>query len=131
MRKFLIAIVALIAAGALAERYGKGGNLAEIATPAVAPRADYVALKSFNGVKDGAIFYGTFGIENKGATDIKDVEITCTHFGPSGTAIDANTRTIYEVVKAKSTKTVKAFNMGFVHSQAVRSSCSVVRYAGG
>ena len=53
----------------------------------------------------------------------------CTHSAPSGTEIDSNTRTIYELVPAGSKKVVKDFNMGFIHSQAASTYCQIVDYA--
>jgi hypothetical protein len=66
-----------------------------------------------------------FVITNPSPWRVKDLEVACDHFGPSGTKIDSNVRTVYEIVEAKSTKRVKEFNMGFVRSQATKSSCSV------
>lgn len=66
-----------------------------------------------------------FVITNPSPWRVKDLEVTCEHFGPSGTKIDSNVRTIYEIVEAKSAKRIKEFNMGFVRTQATQSSCSV------
>lgn len=66
-----------------------------------------------------------FVITNPSPWRVKDLEITCHHYGPSGTKIDTNVRTIYEIVEPKSTKRVNQFNMGFIRSQATRSSCTV------
>ena len=74
---------------------------------------------------DGMIMTGNFKIENPTDHPFKDFEITCNHFAPSGTKIDSNTRTIYEVVKAHGKKTMNNFNMGFIHSQTKSSSCSI------
>jgi hypothetical protein len=64
-------------------------------------------------------------IENQSNHDIKDIKVTCTHFAKSGTIIDSNTRTIYDVVKAKSKKKFRKFNMGLIHSQAERSAVEI------
>ena len=79
--------------------------------------------------KDGAILMADFTFENDCQTDIKDGEVTCTHYAASGTKIDSNRRTIYEIVRAQSTKTVKAFNMGFIDSQAKSSVCKITDLA--
>lgn len=73
----------------------------------------------------GNIMEANFTVHNKGKRDIKDIEITCTHFAKSGTRIDSNTRTIYEIIKANSKKSFKNFNMGFIDSQAYQSSCRI------
>ena len=74
---------------------------------------------------DGMIMSLNYKIENPTDRPFKDFEITCNHFGPSGTKIDSNTRTVYEIVKAHGKKAANRFNMGFIHSQATSSSCKV------
>ena len=71
------------------------------------------------------IMFADFTLRNIASYAVKDVEITCNFFAPSGTKIDSNTRTIYELVPANSTKKVKHFDMGFIHSQAKGASCRV------
>jgi len=66
-----------------------------------------------------------FTVHNPTQFRFKDFEIKCTHFAPSGTEIDSNTRTIYEIVNPNSTKTVTGMNMGFIQTQAARSSCQI------
>jgi hypothetical protein len=66
-----------------------------------------------------------FTVKNGSNYNIKDFEITCRHYAKSGTEIDHNTRTVYDIVKAHSTKKFMKFNMGFIHSQAAQSSCAV------
>jgi hypothetical protein len=75
--------------------------------------------------EDIDVMYATFVVTNDSNYDVKDLEITCQHFAPSGTNIDSNTRTIYEIVTSHSTRKFPHFDMGFIHSQAVRSSCKV------
>lgn len=62
---------------------------------------------------------------NKGKRNVKDIELTCEHSSNSATRIDSNKRVIYEVVSAGKSKTIKEFNMGIIHSQAVMTNCSV------
>ncbi len=66
---------------------------------------------------------------NNGKVDVKDVELTCDHFSNSGTHIDSNTRVIYEVIQAGKSRTFKDFDMGFIHSQAIKTRCSVTDLA--
>ena len=47
----------------------------------------------------GNVMEADFNITNDGDRDVKDIEITCTHFAKSNTKIDSNTRTIYEIIK--------------------------------
>jgi hypothetical protein len=74
---------------------------------------------------DDIVMKANFKIENPTDHSFKDFEITCNHYAASGTKIDSNTRTIYEVVKAHGKKTVRDFNMGFINSQAKSSSCTI------
>jgi hypothetical protein len=70
-----------------------------------------------------------FTIRNHGSRAVKDFEITCRYFAPSGTEIDRNTRTIYEQVPAKGRKHIPGFNMGLIHSQVESSSCEFIDFA--
>lgn len=71
------------------------------------------------------VMIANFSIKNPTQYRFKDVQVKCTHFAPSGTAIDSNTRTIYQLVEAKSTKVIPDMNMGFIHSQASTSRCVI------
>ena len=73
----------------------------------------------------GSLMKANFTVTNPTGIAFKDVEITCRHTAPSGTEIDSNVRTIYEVVGANSTWKKQDFDMGFIHSQVQRSSCSI------
>lgn len=73
----------------------------------------------------GTFMEANFVIHNNNDYDIKDIEIECDHYAKSGTKIDKNNRTIYEIISAKSSKTYPKFNMGFIHEQADSSTCFV------
>ncbi len=73
----------------------------------------------------GTVMIADFTITNPTSYTVKDLEVTCTHYANSGTEIDSNSRTIYETVPAKGKKVVRNFSMGFIHSQAARSSCKI------
>ena len=98
-------------------------------TPSESPKAAALrqAKIDFNWSKGGfgSIMEADFTIQNPSNYTIKDIEVTCTHFANSGTEIDSNTRTIYESVPAKGKKVIKNFNMGFIHSQAKKTSCEI------
>jgi len=76
----------------------------------------------------GSIMVANFTIRNPTKYSIKEIEITCRHSAPSGTEIDSNRRTIYESIKANSSRTFKNFNMGFIHDQATRSRCEITDF---
>ena len=66
-----------------------------------------------------------FTIRNDSAYEIRDIEIVCDHYARSGTRIDRNERTIYDIVPAKRRRTFRNFNMGFIHSQVQKSGCRI------
>jgi hypothetical protein len=74
----------------------------------------------------GSFMVADFTIKNSSAHDIKDITVRCTHAAPSGTVIDSNERTIYEVVQSNKTRSFRKFHMGFIHSQAKSSGCKIV-----
>jgi RNA polymerase subunit RPABC4/transcription elongation factor Spt4 len=74
------------------------------------------------------VMVANFTITNPTSYAVKDVEITCTHFAASGTRIDENTRTVYEIVPANGKKRVPKFNMGLIHSQVKSSSCRITDF---
>jgi hypothetical protein len=73
----------------------------------------------------GNIMIADFTLKNPTQYRFKDFEIKCTHYAPSGTAIDSNTRTIYQTVEPNSKKVIMEMNMGFINSQASRSGCKI------
>ncbi|MFZ3192456.1 MAG: hypothetical protein WA154_04510, partial [Moraxellaceae bacterium] len=88
---------------------------------------EFLELSNFLWSKEGfgVVMNASFVIKNKSPIDIKDVTIVCKHSAASGTVIDENSRVFYDVIKAKSQKTAKDFNMGFIHDQAVNSMCYI------
>jgi hypothetical protein len=73
----------------------------------------------------GSVMMADFKVHNPTLYRFKDFEITCTDFGASGTEIDRNKKVIYDIVQAKSTKSLKQVNMGFLHTQATSTSCEI------
>lgn len=73
----------------------------------------------------GNIMSADFIINNASNLDIKDITISCGHYGNSKTLIDTSTSTIFEIFNKQSTKEIKDFNMGFIHSQVVSSECDI------
>jgi hypothetical protein len=47
----------------------------------------------------GNVMEADFTLQNRATVAVKDIEIRCEHYAPSGTKIDRNTRTIYETLK--------------------------------
>ncbi|HEX3117195.1 MAG TPA: hypothetical protein VHQ48_17130 [Bradyrhizobium sp.] len=101
---------------------------------AASDRQDQIAaikIEKWSWKKGGfdSVMIGTFTIKNSNDFGVKDIVLNCEHFAPSGTLIDSNTRTVYQSIKPKSSITVRDFNMGFLHTQATRSSCSVTNFS--
>jgi hypothetical protein len=71
------------------------------------------------------VMEANFVIKNDSPYDVKDITIRCVHYAESGTQLDRNTRTIYDIVRAGSSRRFENFNMGFMHSQAVKSACAI------
>lgn len=102
-------------------------NQANTITP-VDPKEDALSKMTldFKWSKDEMnIMTANFVVKNESNHNIKDFEITCQHFANSGSNIDSNTRTIYDIVKAHSAKKFPHFNMGFINSQASSTSCKI------
>ncbi len=77
----------------------------------------------------GNIMTITGTVKNSGITAVKDVVIQCESSGPSGTLIDKNKRVLYEIVPVGKSVKFKEFNMGFLHTQAASTSCSIIGFA--
>jgi hypothetical protein len=76
----------------------------------------------------GTIMKASFAIRNDSSVHVKDVVVTCRHSGNSGTVVDRNTRTIYEIVPHNSYQAVIDFNMRFIQSAVTRTACSAQGY---
>lgn len=136
----LISIVILVAVvslwvGAFAFRrvteHRTGGQRSPMASSTTAREATRAPLRfDYKWKKDqfGVLMVADFTFHNDSARPIKDITITCTHSAPSGTEIDSNTRTIYEIVPARSSRVIKDFDMGFIHSQATSTTCKIDDY---
>lgn len=97
--------------------------------PSVISREDAKGMVSFDYKwgKSGfdMVMEVDFTFTNRSPYPAKDITVTCTHFAPSGTEIDSNTRTIYEIIPANGKKIIKKFNMGFIHTQATSTTCKI------
>jgi hypothetical protein len=84
-------------------------------------------LAKYRGRKDelGMVLYETFTVRNGGSTAVKDLKIKCENEAPSGTALDSNTRTVYEIVPAHKSRTFSNFNMGFINPRTTKSGCAI------
>lgn len=91
---------------------------------------DRIRLSGVRWEKDGfgSIMNATFVINNDNPFAIKDVEVTCVHTSKTGTVIDRNTRTVYEMISARGYQSVVEMNMGFIHSAAKATHCKATDF---
>jgi RNA polymerase subunit RPABC4/transcription elongation factor Spt4 len=104
-----------------------GPSTYEIERQAKAAALASVKIEKYSWQKGGFdnILLANFTLRNTGTRDVKDIEVTCTSYGNSGTRIDSNERVIYETIKAGKTHRLREFNMGFQHTQTARAGCEV------
>jgi len=135
-------LLVLFFIGLIAGECGKSGSSTSSSSYAPAPppppsrdesALQNVKLVDFSWSTGGfnSVMLATFVIKNDNDFPVKDITITCTHFAQSGTEIDSNTHTIYDVVKAKKKRTFREVNMGFIHSQAASSRCGIKSFSAG
>ena len=122
----LLFIIGLVAQG------GKSSSSSSSSAPPPPPEKtplENVELVDFSWNKGGfdSVMLAKFVLRNNNDFPVKDIKIKCTHRAKSGTVIDSNTRVIYDLIEAKSRKTIRDFNMGFIHSQVDTSSCEVTK----
>jgi hypothetical protein len=131
----ILVVAAFAIFAKLVSNIGSGPNTPGAPKPPPAPSAKEKALSNmtldftWSTTGFGDIMEANFTITNKGTRDVKDITVRCNHFAKSGTLIDHNTRTIYEVFPAGKARTIPKFNMGFIHTQAEKSACSVTDLA--
>lgn len=89
---------------------------------------NFLTLENVNGVKGGfeTILMLSGSIQNSSDVVIKDVEITCDLFGPSGTKVGNVRQTLFEQIPANGSKRFNELSMGFMGSDQVANfNCSI------
>lgn len=88
-----------------------------------------LTIDKFNWHKGGfkSVMIANFHFKNTGKRAVKDIKILCTGYANSGTVIDNNISTVFELVKPGKTKKVEV-NMGFIRSQVASTSCSIIDF---
>jgi hypothetical protein len=71
----------------------------------------------------------SFVVHNDNPIALRDIEVTCLSTGPSGSVIDTNARTVFEVVRQRSYLQVDKMNMGFIRTQTTDTNCRVTGFA--
>jgi hypothetical protein len=80
-----------------------------------------------NGEKGGfgTVFIANITAENPTKYAIKDLQIQCEMMGASGTSLGIKRETVFEIVPAKSKKTFRNINFGFINSQVSKFNCTL------
>ncbi len=73
----------------------------------------------------GAVMVIDITIRNRSLSHLKDFQIRCSNKGPSGTEINASNQTLYETVEARSTRTFRRVEMGFINPQTKSTNCQI------
>jgi hypothetical protein len=120
--------------GAILSEGRKGPGVSSSSAPAAPDAREGALLKlklDFTWKLGGFdnVILATFTVKNQNDFDVKDLRIRCEAFGKSGTRIDRNTRTVFDVVKAKGTKKLPEMNLGFVNAQADKLACDIIDFA--
>lgn len=69
-----------------------------------------------------------FTIKNTNTHGIKDVEVSCSHIGNSGSIVSRSRRVIYETIRPNSQRAMPEIDFGFIPDQASRISCSITDF---
>jgi len=134
MRAFVF--IAIVVIGAFLLNLGKDEREAEAAKAreaaesqrfALSQRIDNVSIRVITWEKSGFdnVMLATLEIKNNNDFPVKDILVECSVSAPSGTSLGSTQRTVYEAIPAKSSKTVRRFNMGLINTQASRGACGV------
>lgn len=73
----------------------------------------------------GSIGIVSITVSNENEFAVKDIVVTCSFSGNSGTHLSTGTQTIYDTVRAKAKRTFPDVNMGFINSQSAKANCFI------
>jgi hypothetical protein len=73
----------------------------------------------------GGLLTANFWFRNNTEHEIKDMVIQCDGLNSGGTKIDSNTRTIHQIVKPNTTKSVTGVSMGLLSSRVTEETCTL------
>ncbi len=129
---FLIGLVALLIFGASIRDYQPPPPIRKVSPELEAKvRRDLAREEIANNVRvatvwnvGDSIMIATFVFRNMNNVPVKDVEVTCSHYGASGTLLGTAAKRIYEALPPGET-TVPNFNMGYIDTQSRRVNCQV------
>lgn len=68
----------------------------------------------------------TITIANKNEYPVKDIRISCSFYGKSGTQLNERSHVIFDVIPPGGSKSFSKVNIGFINSQAERGGCDLI-----
>lgn len=86
-----------------------------------------ITMQNFDWSKSGfgSIMMASFRLKNENGFAVKDIAITCGLFAKSGTQLSTARQVIYEIIPAKSTRTFREVNLGFINQQSAQANCKL------
>ncbi len=115
------------------EQYVRRRNEAQKEDDAMAPYRDNPELAGeivkVRGRRGGfgTVMIADLTIRNRGLSNLKDFVVLCEVKAPSGTIVSRPQTVVYEMVEARSTRTIRNVSVGFMNSQATTANCSIER----
>lgn len=79
----------------------------------------------------GRVLVAKIVIANQGDRAVKDVTLKCTLYGKSGTAIEAKSVTVYELIGPRESTARAEHNLGFITGQEDSMTCETIDFAWG
>jgi len=73
----------------------------------------------------GSVMLADVTVRNDSDYDVKDPRIACQIYADSGTRLGRTRQTIYQVVPARAAMAFPNLNLGLIHSQSAKASCSI------
>ena len=86
-----------------------------------------ISLTAYSAKKGGfdTVMVGSFTIKNDNTYFVKDFEVVCQHFAPSGTQLAESRKVIYDSVGPGQSRTFSNINVGFIPDQAKTFKCEL------
>jgi hypothetical protein len=89
--------------------------------------ADQVKILSYSASKGGFnnVMILTMKLRNDNAFAVKDFQIVCANYAPSGTELPASFGTLYEKLEPGQAKTFRKINLGLMPSDSNTYKCAI------
>ena len=77
----------------------------------------------------GNILQGNFTVTNSNKFPVKDIVIRCKNYAKSGTHLNNDEQTIYQVIPKSGKKTFNNVEVGLINPQSDSSSCAIIYFS--